>query len=260
MGSLNIIAAAISHRDFQGAGGEEALRNSGIPDMHVQLHYNSDNIVAGVGAGYKIYKPALSTTVTVTPASTTVDTNTFTVTTTEALTKTTKATETIGAISALAFAKIKTKPVTFKLEGFYGQNSYDMLGISSYAVKSLVDTASGAVDYTTTSNYAVWTDIHTNGEKFEFGVFAGYTANLGVTEQMDTVGSSFADQIAGSRDNIESVMRVSPRVIFKQGKARFAGEIEYTAASFGSPDAEGLIIDAKDVANIRFLLGVYLFF
>mgnify|MGYP006297736477 FL=1 len=56
-------------------------------------------------------------------------------------------------------------------------------------------------------------------------------------------------------------MRVSPRVIFNSGSTRFAGELEYTSAAFGSPSADDAIPEnTTEIANLRLLFSVYYFF
>lgn len=235
LGAMKLMVAALSQRDFTSAGGSSDLRNSGIPDMQVQIHYgkknkeNGSEFLAGIGAGYKILKPSLSTIQ---------DTNEY------------KTDATIGSYSAQAFVKVKVPAVTMKLQGTYGQNLYDLLFISSYAISGYNN---NDPQYTNTSNYSVWTDIHTNGKKLQAGLFGGYTQNLGAED--DITG-----WIAGSRNNIDYVYRIAPRVIVNSGKTRFSGEIEYTGAAFGTPDADGMPVDPVETANLRFLLGVYYFF
>ncbi len=61
-------------------------------------------------------------------------------------------------------------------------------------------------------------------------------------------------------NNIESVMRVSPRIIYHVGQTRFAGEIDYTSAAYGAVNSKGEVEDTTNVANLRVLLAAYLFF
>ncbi len=236
-GGLKLIAAAISQRDFTSAGGSAVLRNSGIPDMQLQIQYSTKDeatgqeLLAGIGGGYKVLKPNLFIT--------------------DTLYNTHKTNETLSSYSAQAYFKFKIPQATFKLQGTYGQNLYDVLFISSYSI-----TGYNGYDpeYANFSNYAVWTDIHTNGSGLQAGLFGGYTKTLGAEKDILT------DKIAGGRSDIDYVYRVAPRIIFNSGKARFAGEIEYTAAAFGSIDTDGMPLNPTEVANLRFLLGVYYFF
>ncbi len=234
MGNMKVAVSAFSQRDFTSATGSVGLRNSSIPEMHVGLSYNKKNkeksceILAGIGGGYKTLVPRLLT-----------DSNIV-------------ADESVGSFISQAFLKIKTKTVTLKFEGVYGQNTYDLLGISSFAVES-VDPVTDERTYVPLQSMTFWTDIHTNGSTFQFGVFAGYTKNTGAGKEIEPI-------FFGTRSNIDHVYRVAPRVIFNSGKTRFAGEIEYTAAAFGNINEKGEVTDAVDVANIRFLIGVYYFF
>jgi hypothetical protein len=238
MGDLKLMIAALSQRDFASSGGSEVLRNSGVPDMHFQVHYGSQNnetgtgFLAGIGAEYKTIVPRLAST----------DTSGASV----------KVEESVGSMAAMAFCKVKLNPVTIKVEGIYGQNLTDLLMIGGYAVTD-TDPVTGKRDYAPTNTMSTWIDVHTNGKKIQAGLFGGFSQNMGTDE--DITGS-----IYGLGTNIESILRISPRVIFNSGSARFAGELEYTSAAFGTPDANGIPDDPTSVANLRFLLGVYYFF
>jgi len=232
-GSMQFGITALSHRDFVTSGGSSELRNSAIPEMHFQLAYHKKNAdagtetVAGFGGGYKTLVPRL-----VTDSLLVAD-------------------ESVGSYITEAYLKFKLPAITVKLEGVYGQNTYDILGISSYALES-IDTATDNRTYTALNSMSFWLDLHTNGKKFQAGLFAGYTNNMGAGK----------DILAcyGTRSNIEYIYRVSPRFIFNSGKTRFAFELEYTTAAFGTIDTDGSVIDSKAVSNIRFLFGAYYFF
>lgn len=239
MGSLKLIAAAMTQRDFTGIGGYAPLSNSGMPDLHGQVQFANDNIFAGAGAGYKIIKPFLTN-------------NSGLVTD-----------ATLGSFYSIAFLKINTEPVTLKFEGVYGQNMHDHLLTSAYAI-SEVDPVSGDITYTPMNQATFWTDIHTNGKKVQVGVFAGYMKNLGATDKI--VDGSITHRF--DNDLLDNAMRVSPRIMFNSGKVRIAGEIEYTNAAYAkmlddgsyAMDEYGKITETEAVSNIRFLMAVYYFF
>jgi hypothetical protein len=102
---------------------------------------------------------------------------------------------------------------------------------------------------------SVWTDIHTNGEKWEFGLFGGYTKNNGYE-------TNLLEKPYGRGNDIDYVYRFSPRVVFKPGKMRFAIELENTVAAYGTRENtnKGLVKDATEVSNLRLLLAVYYMF
>jgi hypothetical protein len=100
---------------------------------------------------------------------------------------------------------------------------------------------------------SAWTEA-IYGKALQFGLFAGYTKNLGASD--DVVGGSYYSR--GS--NIASVFRIAPRAQYSVGKTRYAAEIEYTSAAYGTPNTKGVVKDTCTVANLRFLFGFYLFF
>ncbi len=254
VGDFRIILAALSQRDYstwndKNAASSEYLRNSDIPDMHLQLHYKTKNEDAGtsflIGAGvaYKTIVPRLSSTIEVN----------------DTLSYTYKVNEKLGGITAMAFTKIQLKPVTIKLQARYGENISDVLSVSGFAVKEVTDDVTGERTYTAFKNITFWAEVHTHGEKIQFGIFGGYLKNLGTKEKMsDADNTKF-----GFGYDIESLIRISPRILYNINKVRLALEFEYTAASFGdenSYDLNSIPSSTTTVANLRTLLSVYYFF
>ncbi len=235
LGALKFIVVASSQRDYTSRGVDgvtgKYMRNSMLPELSVQIHFAKDKtILAGIGASYKQIVPQIETA-------------------TGFATE-----ETVSSINAIAFLKVKTSPVTFKFEGVYGQNTPDVLGIGGFAVTEITDITRAYQSYSPISTMSAWTDIHTNGKDMQFGIFAGYTKNMGADK--DIVGAVY-----GLGTNIESLYRVSPRVIFNSGNVRFALEGEYTVANFGSTtDLRAIPTDITTAANFRMLAAVYYFF
>jgi hypothetical protein len=237
LGPVSFIGAAVAQRDYASRGPAGAtstgatstyLRNSGMPDFHLQTHLDLETFVTGVGVAYKKIVPEIVT-----------DSNY-------------KTDNGVSGLSALWFGKISTKPVTVKMEFVYGQNIPDVLQISGYGVTD-IDPVTGEYTYAPLNNISTWLDVHTNGKKFQVGLFAGYTSLLGATEDV------FA--IEGFGTNINSMFRVSPRVIFNSGKFRFAGEIEHTTAFYGSTtNSLGVPTDITPADNLRVLFATYYFF
>ncbi len=259
MGAFKVMIAALEQRDYTSRGPanvpagatSDYLRNAAIPDMHAQLHFATQmggaKLVTGIGYAYKHIKPRLFALVTDTTGTKTFDVN-----------------ESVAGGSAIFFAKLKTKPVTMKFEAVYGENIADVLSISGFAVMNVADVNTGEFAYTPLTNMAMWTDIHTNGKKWQLGCFAGMTKNLGTKEDM----SSAANPVWGLGTDISMLYRVSPRIIFNAKKLRLAAEVEYTAADIGSKyedgklvrGVDGLPVETKTVANTRVLFAAYYFF
>ncbi|MCK5468579.1 MAG: hypothetical protein KAI99_08720 [Cyclobacteriaceae bacterium] len=234
LGNITLTGVAATQLDFVSPGGSETLRNAIIPDLSGQISYTSEKLLVGLTAGYKQLLPRLETD------------NMY------------KASSTVGGITTQAFFKYVTSPLTIKLNATYAQNGFDGLQIGGYAVKSITDPERDYRDYTTINTIGYWGDFHSNGKKWQTGLFIGYIKNLGsndVIEAMDLFGT----YTRGS--DIASVYRVAPRVILNSGKIRFAAEFEHTGSAYGdSISDKGVPQDTKMVINNRLLVAVYYFF
>ncbi len=250
VGGLKLIACVFAQRDFTSIGPEyvftnnvyasttasssKFLRNAGIPNAHFQMQYNPKTTehLFGIGVDYKTLMPELYTV-------------------NNAKNKRFESSEKVGGVSGIAFAKFKFKPVTIKIEGVYAQNATDLVMIGGYAVSQVNDTATGSKDFTNLNTGSVWLDVNTHGKKVQFGLFAGYTKNMGSTETVKT--STFYARGA----NIDNVYRVAPRVVFTSGNLDIALELEHTVAAYGkiSANTKAELADIKAVANTRGLLA-----
>ena len=230
---VKIIAAAISQRDFQsnGPGGLSSsyLRNSVMPNLHVQLQYSGGGTMVGFAFDYKALTPRLVTTKNVATDAT------------------------ISGTGFMGYTKLTLDPVTIKAEGTYGENLSDLLMLGGYAIKS-ADPVTGVETYSGLKSYSFWGDIST-GKDVEFALFAGYSKNLGASDNL-------AGAYYGRGTDIENLLRISPRVVWSTGKIRFATEFEYTSAGYGAPNSsnKGTVENVKNVANARLLLAAYYFF
>ncbi len=229
----NVEAAFVvaSQRDFTSTGpagaGSVYLRNSTLPILSFSLKYKNGTTVVGASSEFKSLMPQISTT------------------------KKYKTDERVNSYAFSGFAKFSIEAVTLKVHGLYGSNLTDLLMLGGYAVSS-VDTTTGIQQYTPSSAASFWGDV-SFGKNVAFGLFAGYTKNLGTVDEIK--GAYY-----GRGSNIDNVVRVSPRIEFNSGSTRFSTEVEYTAAAYGKTDQLGKVNDAKTVANIRLLLAAYYFF
>jgi len=239
-GGFNITGIASAQRDNSnvGIGGIRSgayLSNSLLPEFDIQTSYERDNVDAktglsiGLSGGYKKLLPQLKT-----PQGY-------------------KSQDYVESYMGMAFMKIKIPEISLKLMGIYGQNISDVLSIGGFAVTDSIDLVRGFVEYTPLTTMSFWADIQTNGKRIEFGVFGGYTQNLG--SEKEIIGDTY---IFGK--NIASLYRVSPRIVLMGEKVKFAFEAEYTVAAYGTPNSMGVPVDTKSVTNIRYLFAVYYIF
>ncbi len=252
-GGLDLIAAAVSQRDFSSGGpngsSSEYLRNAALPDMHLQLHYNKLNdetgngFSTGLGGAYKEIVPRLSSNM---GGDSVYQVN-----------------ESVKGLSGTAFLKVLTSPLMIKFQGVYGQNTADLLMVSGYGISGVADPVTGELNYTPLNTLSLWTDIATRADKWNVGLFAGFTENMGTTEEMDPetayLYASGMDEANGNY--IKQLYRVSPRVMYQTGSLRLALEGEYTTTAFGNDyNKKGIAENIEDVSNMRILFAAYYFF
>ena len=264
-GDFNLIGTITEQVDFKDNGpllpSTRYIINSGIPELNLRFEYKKENLVVGVGANYKTLMPRLyveSSNVDY-PEGIKVKTN-----------------QTISGTSYFAYFKYKSKPLTIKLYGVSGQLMYGMTNLGGYAEKEIIREEilniepipiepiykTTNITYTPITTTSVWVDVHSNGKTWQAGLFGGFTKNAGANDSI--VGENYS---RGA--NIEYVYRISPRVIYNNGKFRVAPEIEYTVAAYATTDKEtgllnidekGVVTGSKEIGNFRFLIGVYYFF
>lgn len=233
-GGLRLIGVAATQRDFQSIGPDATgspisssvfLRHAVLPNLHLQAQYAADGHVFGAGVDYKQLLPQTTTA-------------------TGALSE-----STVAGTSFVGYAKLDLAPLTIKIEGVLGQNLADLLQLGGYGVTAH-DSVSGDATYTTLDNFSVWGEV-IYGKELEVAVFAGYSENLGASENL-------RPSLYARGATIASLLRVSPRVQYTAGSVRFAAELEYTAAAYGTPDIDnkGLVANTTTVANTRVLLAV----
>ncbi|MBN1633741.1 MAG: hypothetical protein JW917_06215 [Ignavibacteria bacterium] len=225
--NLSFTAVAYSQRDFQSNGPDgfssKYLRNAVLPGLHGQLRFEAGDNAFGLGGGYKMLAPRISTA------------------------KNYKSDETVGSLSALVFGKFKFNDVLWKIEGVYGQNMTDLTMLGGYGVKSL-DTNTGIETYTNINTVSAWTDISYT-KNIEVGIFAGVSMNLGADDNFTA--------FYGRGGNIDNLFRVSPRFAIISGKTKIAAELEFTSAAYGTVNYadKGKVENTKSVTNIRGLLA-----
>jgi hypothetical protein len=238
-GRWSLAVAAMAQRDFPSNGPDGAstvyARNAIVPEFNLKLQYAAKNeksgteLLLGVGGDVLTLRPR-----TATAAGYATDT-------------------TVASTAGMAFLRIKTKGLTFKAEAVYGGNLHHLTMAGGYAVEAVTDAARGFVSYAPLRTATAWTELMSNGTSFQAGIFAGYSKNLGA-------GGDLAGPTYARGGDIDRLARVSPRLVFNSGKARFAAECEWTGAWYGTPRIDGTVGGSKLISNVRLLGAVYLFF
>jgi hypothetical protein len=245
-GNFTVLAAAFyqnEHKTFSytnslisevGQSTDNVISNP-IPDMHLQLHFRSGKLFAGLVSEYKITLPAT-------------------------LTKGTegifKADETVGSFAFGGFLEYKDKKLTIKGSSLYGQNLSELFMQGGYAVTS-IDTATGSRNYTPSNSLVSWINF-TYGEKVIVGLFGGYQKNLGFNENILNGTGTFL----GRWQNIDHIYRISPSIKYLSGRIVLGAELDYNVAAYGTVDylLKGLVINSREVNGFRGLLSASFLF
>lgn len=250
MKPMEMTLTAAAQRDFASIGpnptpggpnitSSQFSRNAVIPILDLNIKLKKENMVVGAGFNYKSLQPRLYEITHYSedhPNGVKVSTD-----------------EKVNSLAMMAFAKMTSGNMTVKAEGVYGQNMTDLLMLGGYAEMGI--NSDGLVEYTNTKTMSVWGELIMKMEDspITLGLFGGYTKNMGTVDENTGVYYS-----RGA--NIETVMRVSPRIEYQVGKTRFSTELEYTGAAYGAADVNGEFDDTTSVNNIRLLMAAYLFF
>ncbi|MFW5725061.1 MAG: hypothetical protein ACOCX0_01345 [Bacteroidota bacterium] len=221
---LSASVSFLIHGYHSSAGPNDQQRNSGLPDSQLQVRYNTRNFLIGATAGYKFLSPR-----DITGGGIATSKN-------------------VGSFNLQAFTKVTTQPLTLKLEAVYGENMSNYIMIGGYGAKG-IDTAEHPFDWNADYDYAnlrtlsLWADIHTNNLALEWGLFAGYTENLGSADPFLS--------IAGLQryTDLHNLLRVSPRVSYTAKNLSFGLEYSYYSAVYAlGYDQYGKPNDSMDPA------------
>lgn len=238
-GGLSLIATALSQRDFTSNGPEGAtsayLRNAGFPELNLKAQWAVKDsaagreALAGLGVDYMRIAPRLAT-----------DSGY-------------KADESLGSAAVMAYGKLRTRSWTLKAEAVLGQNLHHLTMLGGYGVEGVSDPVARTQAYLPLETLSAWAEAHTNGPRWQAGLFGGYTRNLGARRALP-------GPLYGRGTDIRDLLRIAPRIVRNAGKLRLAAEAEWTSAAFGTPDDRGRVRSTARTGNVRLLLAAYYFF
>lgn len=230
---LSLSAAALSQRDFASTGPDGVstvyFRNAALPEFNLKLGFTNKNLLLGGGVNFLKIVPRLVTETGY------------------------KANESLISAAGFIYGKITTRCLTLKTEVVYGGNLHHLTMLGGYAVREISDPLLRTRIYAPINTGSVWVEIQTNGEKWQAGLFSGYSKNFGANHGL-------TGPIYSRGDNLARVFRLAPRFIYSAGKVRLAQEIELTSAAYGTVDLRGKVTPSRTLNNLRFLAAVYYFF
>ncbi|MDP2423344.1 MAG: hypothetical protein U1C46_05140 [Bacteroidales bacterium] len=228
---FNLNFTLLSQRDNANDGPLGAssiyIRNTLIPNAHLQLQYKHDKYIWGIAADYKVLKPRLATA------------NNY------------KTNETISTYAFMGYFKYTNRDFLWSCKTIYGQNLTEHLLLGGYAVRS-VDLLTKYETYTPTNHLFFWNFIG-YGKTLKVCLYTGFAKNLGTTH--NNTGTYYS-----RGKDIDYAYRIAPSLSWVSGKVQVSSELEYTAAAYGTPDNKGNVKNADEFGNLRLLLTFFYFF
>lgn len=232
-GSWSVSAIAMAQSDFPSLGPDGSsskyIRNSLVPESFLQLGYRKNEFLAGGLLGYQVLRPRLKTT-------------------TGYLTQ-----ETMPALEASIFSTIPVGSLKLKLQGSYNENNSHLVMLGGYGEATLLDETKGIYDYTGIRVLSSWADLETGKKPFIGGIMAGYIRNLGSEKEIK--GAHW-----GRGTNIESIIRIAPRITYTRGPIYAGLELVYDVAAYGTPDSKFRLSKTNSVSNLRTVFSMKYYF
>jgi len=225
--NIRMLIAAVSQGYHRTKGPEDAMRNSGRPEVLGQIAYGSaKKIMIGASAGYKWLTPRLVTASGL------------------------KTDKTIGQYLFSGFASVANEKTSIRTEVIYGENLTHLVMIGGYGRVTESD-PNGDYDYANLRTFSTWVDVKHKLSDWELGLFAGYSKLMGSDKNYTSLRGY------NRNDDINYIYRISPRVTYKQENLALSLEYMLTTAVYGETfDAHHKVTSSLDpVSNNRVTLS-----
>jgi hypothetical protein len=172
-----------------------------------------------------------------------------------------KVDETITSVIAAAGIHYGSDDITVNSKIFYAQNGVDQTLLSGYgiATRNSCDTRT----YTNLQAVSWWLDINKPINRWTPGIFMGIAKNIGAQKNLyrDPETDNYTIySLDVDAEQIDSMFRISPRVLFTQHPFQCGAELEYTGAAFGTVQSDGTVKNTKMANNVRFMVSFYYLF
>jgi len=224
-----VMFAALSEMDAKSTGPDGAnvkyVQQSGIPELSAQIKYDfAKGFTLGATGVYKTLKPLTKNSLGA------------------------KTDELLSSYQMNAWMTLKTDKLVWNLQTIYGQNMYNFVMLGGYGVKNVKD--NGDYEYTNIKTSSIWSDVHTTTGDIHYGLFAGYTKNLGADDDLATNADGFVG-LYSRGGNIDYVYQAGPRIEIYSGKCMIGAQVLYTAAAYGTTKIDGTVGNSKEVSSTR---------
>lgn len=224
--------AGVGRTDANILSGIDAQKYSSIPSFALQLSYENEHWLVGIGAESNTLRP--HTLDLFDPA-----TQKWGVGTAQS-----RFNKTFTAFNGLAYLKYTSQPVTAKVYANFGQSYTQYVGLGGFATYRSIK--NGEFVYRPQNQLNLWTEIAvTKHPMFQPVLFVGYDRNFGLANKInpdDVQGGlasvGFAGRAIGTGPNstYRDFVRIAPRLDILSGKLRFSIEYEWNHMVWGNPD------------------------
>lgn len=214
------------------------MKNAIIPELFLGAENKTSHWTNGIGVDYKTISPD---------------------------------TKKISSLSAVAYSQYINSKFQLKGKVIYGQNMSNQLMIGGYGVSKFAADSATAVSYTNFNNVSTWVNA-VYGTKFQVGLLLGLSQNLGSSELLDlkkggkltNYGYGFYDVNDASNKTqqqmIDRLYRIAPNVTYNLQNVKFGVEYDFTAASYGTIQLDGSVVNPYTVSNNRVLISLMYIF
>ncbi|MCB9002620.1 MAG: hypothetical protein H6537_11685 [Bacteroidales bacterium] len=204
--NLRMSFTALSQGYHRTKGPTDAQRNSGLPELVYQIAAgNRKTFIAGINAGYKWLTPRLVT-----------DSNYVT-------------NQRVGQYEFSAFVMKAFGNTKIKAEAIYGENLTHLNMIGGYGMETgSLDTSTNRYNYANLRTLSTWIDISHSIKKLDFGLFVGYTKQMGSNKKYTQISSSYERNA-----DMNYVYRISPRFSYTIENFKLSAEYMITTSVYG---------------------------
>ena len=215
------------------------IKNTLLPELHVQLRYVSPRFSAGLVSAYKNIRPRIS------------------VGEDPQLVENTLSSYALGG-----FVDFNADKFVARAGVTFGQNMGEYLMIGGYAVKET--DARGIPSYTPLKVAAGWAFLGYAGKHWSPGIFFGYTRNNGFEDELKNSGERrtiASGPIGDDAFGVAKAYRIAPSLKYSVGRLAFHAELEYNAAAYGTEfDNKLKATKSENVGAVRFRFITSFFF
>lgn len=234
--NVKLLLSAIFQHDYCNIGPDgkspEYMQNAGIPNLHAQFQFKSNNVTLGAAYDWKKLQPKMQNYLNGKVYS--VD-------------------NTISSDAIMGYFKFSGGNMLLKSKVILGENMSEHLLPGGFAV-SHTNQITGEETYTASKNLYAWINF-LYGKKFQIGFFAGLMENYGF-------GNNIEGQISARGYDIDRIVRFAPVLYYNYKQIKLCLELESTTADYGEIDFEnkGRVDVDETVTNNRIQFSAFLFF